>query len=75
MFLSSRKSLKKEKKSKEDVYFNAFLALYWIAKEEIANTKFTSLLEIVKKMGLSNMKFFEHCSGGSMREMFILMEE
>ena len=68
-----QREFEEREKSKEDVYFNAFLALYWIAKEEIANTKFTSLLEVVEKMGLSNMKFFEHCSGGSLREMFILM--
>ena len=62
-------------KSKEDVYFNAFLALDWIAKEEIANTKFTSLLELEEKMGLTNLRFFEDRSGGSVREMFILMGE
>ena len=70
-----QKELEEREKSKEDVYFNAFLALYWIAKEEIANTKFTSLLELVEKMGLSNLKFFEHRSGGSVRELFILMGE
>ena len=70
-----QKEFEEREKSKEDVYFNAFLALYWIAKEEIANTKFNSLLEVVEKMGLSNMKFFEHHSGGSVREMFILMRE
>lgn len=59
-----------EEKSKEDVYFNAFLALYWVAKEEIANTKFSSLLELVEKMGSSHLKFFQHRSGGSVREMF-----
>ena len=35
-----QKEFEEREKSKEDVYFNAFLALYWIAKEEIANTKF-----------------------------------
>ena len=47
-----RKEFEEREKSKKDVYFNAFLALYWISKEEIANTKFTSLLEVVEKMGL-----------------------
>ena len=46
-----QREFEEREKSKEDVYFNAFLALYWIAKEEIANTKFTSLLEVVEKMG------------------------
>ena len=46
-----QKEFEEREKSKEDVYFNVFLALYWIAKEEIANTKFTSLLEVVEKMG------------------------
>jgi len=32
-------------------------------------------LDVVEKMGLSNMKFFEHHPGGSVREMFILMGE
>jgi len=32
-------------------------------------------LDVVEKMGLANMKFFEHRSGGSVREMFILMAE
>ncbi|KAK2550112.1 hypothetical protein P5673_029304 [Acropora cervicornis] len=68
-----QREFEEREKSKEDVYFHAFLALYWTAKEETANTKFTSLLEVVEKMGLSNMKFFEHRSGGSVREMFILM--
>ena len=70
-----QKEFEEREKSKEDVYFNAFLALSWIAKEEIANIKFTSLSEVVEKMGFSKMKFFEHRSGGSVREMFILMGE
>ena len=63
-----QKEFEEREKSKEDVSFNALLALYWIAKEEIANTKITSLLGKI-------MKFFEHHSGGSVREMFILMGE
>ena len=47
-----QREFEEREKSKEDVYFNVFLALYWIAKEEIVNTKFTSLLEVVEKMGL-----------------------
>ena len=53
-----QKEFEEREKSKEDVYFNAFLALYWIAKEEIAKRKFTSLLELVEKMELTNLKFF-----------------
>ena len=74
-FCLPERVFEEREKSKEDVYFNAFLALYWKVKEEIANTKFTSLLDVVQKMGLSNMKFFDHRSGGSVREMFILMGE
>ena len=70
-----QKEFEEREKSKKDVYFNAFLALDWKAKVEIANTKFTSLLELVEKMGLTNLRFFEHRSGGSVREMFILMGE
>ena len=33
--------LRKIATTKDEVYHNTFLAMYWLAKEEIANTKFT----------------------------------
>ena len=41
-----REEEKKVTMLKNEVYFKVFKALYWLAKEEIASTKTTSLLEL-----------------------------
>ena len=45
-----REEKKKATMLKNEVYFKVFKALYWLAKEEIASTKITSLLELIEKM-------------------------
>ena len=47
--------------------------MYWLAKEEVANKKLVSLLKLLKQVGLEDMKFFQHRSQGSIREMFLLL--
>lgn len=47
--------------------------MYWLAKEEIANKKFGSLLELLEQVGLKDMRFFQYRSAGSVREMFLLL--
>lgn len=47
--------------------------MYWPAKEEIANKKFGSLLELLEQVGLKDMRFFQHRSAGLVREMFLLL--
>ena len=37
------------------------------------NKKFGSLLELLEQVGLKDMKFFQHRSAGSVREMFLLL--
>lgn len=54
--------IERKEKTKDDVYHNAFTAMYWLAKEEIANKKFTSLLELLEQLGLKDMRFFQHRS-------------
>ena len=39
---------------KNEVYFKVFKTLYWLAKEEVASTKITSLLELIEKMGVDD---------------------
>ena len=39
---------------KQEVYFKVSKALYWLAKEEIASSKVTSLLELIEKMGVDD---------------------
>ena len=47
-----------KEKVKDTVLMNAFLVAYWIAKEEIANRKFSSLMKLFKIVSPENMKFF-----------------
>lgn len=47
--------------------------MYWIAKEEIPNKKFTSLLSLFQQLGLEDIKYSKHRSAGSIREMFLLI--
>ena len=52
---------------------NAFLSAYWLAKEEVANKKFLSLLVLLAHAGDSTMKFFMHRSQQSIIEIFEAM--
>ena len=65
--------IERKEKTRDEVYFNTFLAMYWLAKEEIVNKKFGSLLELLEQVGLKDMKFFQHRSAGSVREMSLLL--
>ena len=53
-----REEEKKVTMLKNEVYFKVFKAIYWLAKEEIASTKITSLLELIEKMGVDDLKHF-----------------
>ena len=65
--------VRKIEETKDDVYYKTLLAMYWVAKEEISNKKFTSLLELLQQVGLEDLKYFKHRSAGSIREMFLLI--
>ena len=65
---STKKS--KNKARENEVLQNAFMLVYWLAKEEIANKKFLSLLALLQMLGLENMKHFRHCSPGSAIKIF-----
>ena len=56
-----------------DVLFKAFYSLYWLAKEEIPNRKFTSLLSLLEHLGLKEMKHLNHRSPCAVREMFLVV--
>ena len=47
--------------------------MYWLAKEGVANKKLVSLPKLLEQVGLEDMKFFQHRSQGSIREMFLLL--
>ena len=50
---------------KNDVYFRIFHSLYWLAKEEIASVKCLSLLSLLERMGVKELKYFETRSEAS----------
>ena len=58
-----------QKDAAQDVILqNAFLSAYWLAKEEVANKKFPSLL--AQHTGNNTIKFFMHRSQQSIIEIF-----
>ena len=56
---------------RNDVLYNAFAALYWLAKEAVANVKSFSLLNLFRAVGLDKMQYFDHKSPASVREIFL----
>lgn len=56
--------------AQDTILKNAFLSAYWLAKEEVANKKFPSLLTLLERAGNHTMKFFMHRSQQSTIEIF-----
>ena len=52
----------------DEVYFNAFYAIYWLAKHCIANKQVNSLVMLLEHLGCE-VKAFQHRSPGSVREI------
>ena len=67
------KGTQKQEELKDTVHEKVFQALYWLAKEEIANTKITSLLQLLEKAGVSEIKYFQTRSELVLREMLIIL--
>ena len=59
--------------TKDSVLHHAFLPAYQLAREEIANRKFTSLLELEEILGVPQIRCFDHRSQGSQRELLLLL--
>ena len=53
----------------------AFTAVYWIAKEEIANVKLVSLLQLLENLGVSELKYLSPRSRPAVTEMFLIIGE
>lgn len=54
---------------------NAFLAAYWLAKEELPNIKLYALIGLLEKAGLEQMRYFAYRSKGIAREIFLILGE
>ncbi|XP_060569569.1 zinc finger MYM-type protein 6-like, partial [Ruditapes philippinarum] len=61
------------KESKDLVTFNAFLASYWLGKEEVSNKKLLSLIELQKQIGVEAMNHFKNTSERSQKDMRLLV--
>jgi len=70
-------SFEQEIQHKDNVQYevvrNVFSAMYWLAKEEMPCKKLITMLELVQRMGLTDMQYFNHRSYPSIREMFLYL--
>ena len=67
------KEVEEQVKSEDEVLQNAFMSVYWLAKEEMANKKLVSLLTLLQMLVLENMKHLRHRSAGSTIEIFLTL--
>ena len=65
-----QKELDERQKVNDSVLFKLFYSIYWLAKEGIANKKAASLLNLLEKLGVNDLTYFDHRSPASVREMF-----
>ena len=57
----------------DKITYNAFLTSYWLGKEEVANRKLLSLIDLQKRIGVTEMNDFKNTSERSQREMRLLL--
>ncbi|CAH3158111.1 unnamed protein product [Pocillopora meandrina] len=65
-----KKKLDERQKVNDSVLFKVFYSIYWLVKEGIANKKAAGLLTLLEKLGVNDLKYFDHRSPASVREMF-----
>ena len=69
------KEVTEKEKVKDAVLLNAFLAAYWLAKEEIANWKFSFFNDLLKIVSPENMKYFTYSGEETVRSIFLAIGE
>ena len=62
--------IQKEKLHGDEGIIKAFQAFYFVAKQEIANSKITPLLQLLESVGATGVDTFRHRSKGSVIEIF-----
>ena len=70
-----QKQVNEKHEVNETMLEKTFTAIYWLAKEEISNQKLIPLLKLLENLGVSELKYFQHRSRPSVREMFITLGE
>ena len=72
-FYFDREEEKKVTMLKNEVYFEVFKGLHWLAKEEFASTKITSLLELIEKIAVDDLKYYQTRTEPVLRKMLLLI--
>ena len=60
---------------KNNVYFQVFQSLFWLAKEEVAFTKCVSHLQLIEQFGINDIRYFETRSEPVLRKMLLLISQ
>ena len=68
-----REEEKKITMLKSEVFIKVFEALYCLTKEEIASTKFASLLDLIEKICVDDLKYFQTRSEPVYPKMLLLI--
>ena len=55
-----QKELDERQKVNDTVLYKVFYSIYWLAKEGIANKKAASLFTLLEKLGVNDLKYFDH---------------
>ena len=70
------KEVVERKEIAEDVLEKAFSVAYFLAKGHIANRKFLNLIKFAEdSFDVNQLKYFNHRSEGSIREIFLILGE
>lgn len=70
------KEVVERKETAKDVLEKAFSVAYFLAKEHVAIRKFLNLMKFAEdSLGVNHLKYFNHKSEGSIREIFLVLGE
>ena len=70
-----QRELDDREKTKFDVLEKVFTSIYWLAKENVANTKTVSHLQLLEQLGLAELHHVQHRSPVSLREIYLTIGE
>ena len=68
-----QKEHESRKQCENEVLNKVSMSIYWLAKEEISNTQLLSLLNLMERAGLQNLKHFTYTGEGTLQEMFLIL--
>ena len=70
-----QRELDDREKTKFDVLEKVFTTIYWLSKENVANTKTVSHLQLLEQLGLAELHHVQHRSPVSLREIYLTIGE